>query len=91
MVLMCAYKEPLEVLVATLDSLKQQTVAKHLFVVVALEEKTPDVTVKSQHLSSRYASEFLHLMVTVHPSGILGELPEKVATPTTEPDKVWNR
>ncbi|GAU99766.1 hypothetical protein RvY_10718 [Ramazzottius varieornatus] len=77
MIVMCACKEPLEVLVASLDSLKQQTVAKHLFFVVALEEKPPDVTAKTQNLINRYAGVFLHLMVTVHPFGVPAELPGK--------------
>ncbi|OQV13213.1 hypothetical protein BV898_12537 [Hypsibius exemplaris] len=74
---MAGYKEPLAVMLVTLDSLKAQTVASRLFVVVGLEEKTPDFEAKSAAFQERYKGVFLHLMVTQHPSGIEGEIPGK--------------
>ena len=74
---MSGYKEPIEVILATLDSFKAQTVARQLFVVVGLEEKTPDYEVKKAAFLARYQGIFRHIMVTQHPSGVDGEIPGK--------------
>ena len=74
---MSGYKEPMEVILATLDSFKAQTVARQLFVVVGLEEKTPDYEVKKAAFLARYQGIFRHIMVTQHPSGVDGEIPGK--------------
>jgi hypothetical protein len=49
--------------------------ANRIFAVVAFEERTPDVDVKSELLLKRYQSSFLHMIVTKHPYGVPGEIP----------------
>ena len=41
-VMMCTYKEPVELLERTMDSLKKQTQREKTIMVVAMEERTPD-------------------------------------------------
>jgi hypothetical protein len=77
MLVMTGYKEPLEVMLVTLDSLRAQTVASRLFVVVGLEERTPNFHHKRQALLQRYNDVFLGIMVTQHPAGLAGEIPGK--------------
>lgn len=78
MVLMAGYKEPLDVMIKTLDSLKTQTVSGQIFAVIAFEERTPDFDKKSAKLRELYSGVFLHLMITKHPSGVAGEIPGKI-------------
>jgi hypothetical protein len=49
--------------------------ANRIFAVVAFEERTPDVDVKSELLLKRYQSSFLHMIITKHPYGVAGEIP----------------
>jgi hypothetical protein len=77
-VCMCAFKEPLELLLKTLDSLAEQTAVQRLIVVVALEAATPDLQTKTQAISARYHSTFAELYITAHPRGAFpGEIPGK--------------
>eukprot|EP01061_Rhynchopus_euleeides_P008864 TRINITY_DN18019_c0_g1_i1.p1 TRINITY_DN18019_c0_g1~~TRINITY_DN18019_c0_g1_i1.p1 ORF type:complete len:659 (+),score=294.27 TRINITY_DN18019_c0_g1_i1:160-2136(+) len=78
MVAMAGYKEPLELMCTTLDSLVQQSVADKLITVVGLEEGTPDFDAKYKALMRKYTGKFFHFMVTRHPRGWLpGEIPGK--------------
>lgn len=74
---MVGYKEPLEVMLETLESLRAQTVPSQLFVVVGLEEKTPDFRKKQTAILQKYEGVFMETMVTRHPFGIIGEIPGK--------------
>eukprot|EP00440_Ansanella_granifera_P036667 gb/GFBE01039779.1/.p1 GENE.gb/GFBE01039779.1/~~gb/GFBE01039779.1/.p1 ORF type:complete len:579 (+),score=203.22 gb/GFBE01039779.1/:1-1737(+) len=67
LVMMCGYKEPMEVICQSIDSLMNQTVAKRLIVVIGLEEGTPDVGEKANTLKTRYATCFKRFHVTKHP------------------------
>uniref|UniRef100_A0A914VHD6 Glycosyltransferase 2-like domain-containing protein n=1 Tax=Plectus sambesii TaxID=2011161 RepID=A0A914VHD6_9BILA len=72
------YKEPMEVMVRTIDSLARQKNAKaKLSVVIGLEEGTPDKEQKMKELNERYESKFERFIITVHPKGLLGDIPGK--------------
>ncbi len=79
-VLISGYKEPLEVMVQTLDTWKAQTQAKRILLLVAFEERTPDFEGKSAKIRQLYSDSFLHLMITRHPYGVPGEIPGKKAS-----------
>eukprot|EP01138_Halocafeteria_seosinensis_P003042 gb/GECG01003106.1/.p1 GENE.gb/GECG01003106.1/~~gb/GECG01003106.1/.p1 ORF type:complete len:601 (+),score=41.72 gb/GECG01003106.1/:1-1803(+) len=64
-VLMRAYKEPLELMFSTITSLQHQTVAKDLIVVIALEEGSPQGY--DEAFYKEYAGVFSDLLVTRHP------------------------
>lgn len=89
---MACYKEPLDLIMATLDTVKAQTEvdlinlgvpvsssdlwtglkAARLFVVVGLEEGTPEKEAKRTAIMTRYQGCFYGLLVTVHPKGVPG-------------------
>lgn len=64
-VLMRAYKEPLELMFSTITSLQHQTVAEDLIVVIALEEGSPEGYDEAFH--AKYRGVFSDLVVTRHP------------------------
>ncbi|RGP69253.1 hypothetical protein FLONG3_7889 [Fusarium longipes] len=77
-VAMTLYKEPMSVLQATLDSLVQQEDAKsRVCVIIGMESRTPDKEEKRNEVYAKYASKFLRLIVTFHPSGVPGEISGK--------------
>ncbi|CAK9089528.1 unnamed protein product [Durusdinium trenchii] len=67
LVMMCGYKEPMEVICQSIDSLAAQSAAHRLIVVIGLEEGTPDVAEKAARLKERYARAFKRFHVTKHP------------------------
>ena len=67
LVLMRGYKEPLELMFSTINSLREQTVVKDLVVVVALEEGSP--AHYDQAFYNEYADTFFDMIVTRHPRG----------------------
>tara|TARA_B100000508_G_scaffold47421_1_gene36911 strand:- start:4915 stop:6474 length:1560 start_codon:yes stop_codon:yes gene_type:complete len=73
------YKEPREVLEGTLEGLKNgKYVNKKLIVVLAAEERAgEDATKLAREMEEKYAGEFGHFLVTVHPDDIPGELAGK--------------
>ncbi|MDJ0743499.1 MAG: hypothetical protein QNJ32_09060 [Xenococcaceae cyanobacterium MO_167.B27] len=76
-VTICIYKEPLELIEKTLESLRQQTQSHRIIVVVAMEERTPQVSWKEQVLKMKFEKDFERLFFTIHPFGIPGEIPGK--------------
>ena len=66
-VMMCGFKEPIEVIEESIESLVSQTVADRLIVVIGLEKKTPDVDQKADSLKERYGKCFKRFHVTIHP------------------------
>ncbi|KAL1527751.1 hypothetical protein AB1Y20_009136 [Prymnesium parvum] len=72
---MPTYKEPIELLMNTVESVAKQTVAQQIVMVVGMEERTDDIELKQQALLRRFGSSFLRLMFTVHPFGQMGEIP----------------
>lgn len=76
-VLMCAYKEPVELLAKTVQTVAESTVAKRIVMVVGFEEGTPDFLQKERALRIRFGHRFDQMIVTRHPRGIPGEIPGK--------------
>ncbi|CAK8989588.1 unnamed protein product [Durusdinium trenchii] len=73
LVMMCGYKEPMEVIQQSIDSLVSQTVAHRLIVVIGLEEGTPEVAEKASNLKKQYAGAFKRFHVTKHPPRWAGD------------------
>jgi hypothetical protein len=74
----CLYKEPLEVLFNTADSLaKQDKAVDKLTFVVGMEEGTPDRDQKKAAIMDKYEKVFHRVIVTIHPRGVIGEIPGK--------------
>ncbi|CAD8133593.1 unnamed protein product [Paramecium octaurelia] len=71
------YKEPLELLLKTLQNVSQQRIAKEIVMVVCMEEKTPDKESKINAVFEQFTSLFGQLIITVHPYGTPGEIPGK--------------
>jgi len=77
-VAMTLYKEPMNVLQTTLDSLVQQKdAASRVSVIIGMECRTPDKEAKRQEVYAKYDNKFLRLIVTFHPSGVPGEISGK--------------
>lgn len=84
LVLLPTYKEPREVLIATLDSLTRIAYpTDRLIVVVATEGREHDRIAPIAHeLQERYRNAFKLFMVTEHPDGLPGEIAAKGANIT---------
>ena len=76
-VTICIYKEPLNLIEKTLESLRKQTQFHRLIVVVAMEERTPQVSWKEQILKMKFEKDFDRLLFVIHPFGISGEISGK--------------
>ena len=76
-VLMCAYKEPLELLARTVQTVAESTVADRIVMVVGFEEGTPDFFQKERALRVCFGHRFDQMIVTRHPRGVPGEIPGK--------------
>ena len=74
-VVMPTYKEPLELLMETISSVANQTVAHSIIMVVGMEEKTPNQEEKKKAIRDRFGKSFKALVFAVHPSGTPGEIP----------------
>ena len=74
-VVMPTYKEPVELLLETISSVANQTVASSIIMVVGMEEKTPDQDRKKEIIRERFGTAFKSLIFAVHPSGTPGEIP----------------
>ena len=75
-VLAC-YKEPVELIAASVQTLANQTVASRVTMVVSFEEKTPNLCNKQQDLAKLFGSRFRELIFVTHPFGMEGEIPGK--------------
>ena len=72
------YKEPMEVMVRTIDSLaRQKDAKKKLSVFIGLEEGTPEKEDKAKQLNERYEKLFERFIITIHPKGLTGDIPGK--------------
>jgi hypothetical protein len=69
------YKEPLDLICSTVETVAAQTIAGQILMCVTLEERTPDVELKKATLKERFGKKFWKLVVTVHPRGLAGEIP----------------
>ena len=77
LVCMATYKEPIELLVATIESLANQTVVGKTILAIGFEERTPDKDVKEDRIRHLFGSKFKKIITTAHPYGIEGEIPGK--------------
>ncbi|VDM61696.1 unnamed protein product [Angiostrongylus costaricensis] len=74
----CIYKEPLQLVMDTVDSICSQPNAKlKITCLVAMEEGTPDKEEKSRLLHKKYDEKFERFIVTFHPKGLPGDIPGK--------------
>ncbi len=71
------YKEPVELISHTVQTLANQTMSKKITMVVSFEERTPDKIKKQGELCDRFAASFKEFLFTVHPFGQEGEIPGK--------------
>jgi len=81
LVILPFYKEPFEVLDATLEAILNANYPKErMIVVLASEQRAGENAQKStQQIKDKYGSIFFKFLVTIHPSNILGELAGKGA------------
>ena len=77
LVCMATYKEPIELLVATIESLANQTVVGNTILAIGFEERTPDKDVKEDKIRHLFGSVFKKIIITAHPYGVEGEIPGK--------------
>lgn len=78
------YKEPAEILTRTLESLAVQDQAQsRLTVVLAMEEREPGARAKAEALRTRFGERFAHLLITLHPADLPGEVAGK------GPNQAW--
>lgn len=79
-VIIPAYKEPIDVLRRTLDNLAAQYQARRrMTIVLAMEAAEEGCTEKAEMLRGEYARKFDHFYFTVHPRGLPGEMQCKSA------------
>ncbi|CAF1180235.1 unnamed protein product [Adineta steineri] len=72
------YKEPLELIKRSVDTLAAQTEVNRISMVISFEERTPDVHLKCQTLEDCYSKTgFRDLIFTIHPYGVPNEIPGK--------------
>lgn len=77
-VLLPNFREPLAILERTLGGLAaQENATQQLTVVLAMEGADPEAETKAAVLRRQYAASFAHLLVTVHPANLPGEIPGK--------------
>lgn len=74
-VVMVGYKEPLELMCKTIDTLAAQTLATKTIMVIGLEQRSSDYAEKIKFFKHRYGNCFLRLIQTVHPYALAGEIP----------------
>jgi cellulose synthase/poly-beta-1,6-N-acetylglucosamine synthase-like glycosyltransferase len=69
------YKEPVAILERTLESLAVQDQAQsRLTVVLAMEERETGARAKAEALRTRFGEQFAHLLITLHPADLPGEV-----------------
>lgn len=77
LVVLACYKEPVDLIAASVQTLANQTAASKIIMVVSFEEKTPDLWNKQQNLTKSFGSRFRELIFVTHPFGMEGEIPGK--------------
>lgn len=77
-VLIPNFREPLDVLQRTLDALAVQYRASDTIIpVLAMEDREQGARIKAERLCAEYQGRFLHIVVSVHPHGLPGEVAGK--------------
>ena len=77
LVVLAVYKEPLHVILETIQSLSNQTKAENTILAVAFESKSPDVHTKIGTIGKNFSHVFENIFYPIHPRGIAGEIPGK--------------
>lgn len=65
-IIVCNYKEPIEVLRATVDSIAKNTLSQACFVILACEERDPTAEATFRQLQAEYKNSFLNFIMTKH-------------------------
>ena len=72
------YKEPLCLLISTIESIEVQELEKtNVYLNVSFEERTPELNDKIRSLKKRFSKSFKRLIFTIHPYNLPGEIPGK--------------
>lgn len=80
LVLIPIYKEPVEVVARSLDSIAAACGARdNMTVVLAMEARDPTAQECSASLYDAFHAKFAHMLVTFHPSSLPGEIPCKAS------------
>lgn len=73
--ILSTFDEPVELLLETIQTAAEQTVAKSIVMVVGMEERTPEREMKMRIITKRFGSSFKGLTFSVHPFLTNGEIP----------------
>jgi len=78
-VILPSYKEPYEVLDASIKAVKDSFYPnKKIIIVLALEGRVGvELNKRGERLKKKYQNEFSHFMVEIHPDGVVGEIKGK--------------
>ncbi|CAF3486602.1 unnamed protein product [Rotaria sp. Silwood1] len=72
------YKEPLELIATSVQSVANQTEVHRIIMVISFEERTPDKEEKCKALNNRFKNAgFERIIFTIHPYGLPNEIPGK--------------
>ena len=78
LVVIPVYKEPLALLITTIESIEvQESAAATINLNISFEERSPDVNKKIAALEKRFSQRFQRLFFTIHPHNLPGEIPGK--------------
>ena len=78
LIVVSAYKEPVALLISTIESIEVQHSAKScLNLSMSFEERTQELTEKIMILEKRFSKKFNKLSFTSHPNNLPGEIPGK--------------
>ncbi len=75
---LCCYKEPVELIADTVETVAAQTLSDDTTMVVSFEERTPAVRAKQGQLCEYFGKRFHEIIFTIHPYGTEGEIPGKL-------------
>lgn len=73
--ILSTFDEPIELLLKTIQTAAEQTVAKSIVMVVGMEERTPERDMKKLIITKRFGNSFKGLTFSVHPFLTNGEIP----------------
>lgn len=79
LLILTIYKDDMDVVCRTVDSLAEQTESKRIVLVMAWESRTPDREERSELIRQRYADKFYEILFPVHPFGLDHEVASKAA------------
>ena len=78
LIVVSAFKEPVALLISTIESIEVQYSAKTcLNLIMSFEERTPELTEKIMILEKKFSRKFSKLFFTSYPYNLPGEIPGK--------------